>query len=73
MKVKKIFKLLSPWEVVTIWGDDEHKYLYRGPVDNIPFKLWDRKLIKGEDDCYLEVRYGCCDCEDHVAVFVEGE
>ena len=73
MKVKKLTKLLPPWEIITIWGDDEHKYIWRGAVEHIPHNLMNRKLIKGEDECYLDIRYGCCDCGDHVAVFVEGE
>jgi len=73
MKVKKLVKLLSPWETITIWGDDEEEYLYRGAVQDIPHRFMKRKLVEGEDRCYLDIRYGCCDCEDHVAVFVEGK
>ena len=72
MKIKKIAKILSPWETITIWGDDEHKYLWRGAVEDIPKRFMDRKLIEGEDGAYLDIRYGCCDCPDHVAVFIEG-
>jgi len=73
MKIKKLIKLLPPWEIITIWGDDEHEYLYRGTVEDIPQRFMKRKLIEGEDMCYLDIRYGCCDCEDHVAVFVKEE
>lgn len=73
MKVKKIAKLLPPWETITIWGNDEHKYVWRGVVEDIPHKLMNEKLIKGEDSCYLDIRYGCCDCKDHVAVFIDKE
>lgn len=73
MKIKKITKLLSAGEKVTIWGNDEHKYVYRGSVENIPQKLMNEKLIEGPNGCYLDIRYGCCDCEDHVAVFIDKE
>jgi len=31
------------------------------------------KLMKGPDGCYIDIRYGCYDCEDHVAIFIDKE
>ena len=73
MKVKKIVKLLPAWETITIWGDDEDEYIWRGAVQDIPQRLMDRKLIEGEVGGYLDIRYNCSDCPDHVAIFVKGE
>lgn len=70
MKLKKILKLLSPYETVCIWGKDENAYLYRGEAKKVPQYLCKLEAIKNEGT-YIDIRYGCCDCDDHVALFVE--
>lgn len=72
MKLKKIKKMFPVWEVVTVWGKDDRKYLYRGCIKTLPKPLYNLKLVNSEDtNTYFDIRYGCCDCEDHVAVFVK--
>lgn len=71
MKVKKLHKLLPEWENIRIWGNDERTPLWKGCVQDIPSRYENKKLIKGEEGGLIDVRYGCCDCEDHIAVFVE--
>lgn len=71
MKVKKLHKILPEWEVIRIWGNDERTPLWEGYVQNIPLWFEDKKLTEGEDGGYIDVRYGCNDCDDHVAVFIK--
>lgn len=71
MKLKKITKILPGWETVRIWGWDEKRPLYTGPVEEIPYVLLNLKMTEGEDGSYMDVRYDCVDCENHVAVFVD--
>ena len=73
MKVKKLHKILPEWETVRIWGYDERIPLWEGYVQNIPLWYENKKLIEGPDGGYIDVRYGCSDCEDHIAVFIEEE
>ena len=72
MRIKKLQKLFSPYESVTIWGDDEDTPLFKGVVEDIPSRFDNYKMIEGPDGCKIDIRYGCADCEDHIAVFVEG-
>lgn len=71
MKLKKIKKILPPWETIRVWGDDDYIYLFHGLVEELPKELYERKLVKGPEDGYFEVRYNNSDVEDHVAIFVE--
>lgn len=71
MKLKKLAKILSSWERIRIWGDDEDTPIFDGYVKDIPIRLKDKKLIEGEDGVILDIRYGCDDIEDHVAVFIK--
>lgn len=72
MKLKKIKKILPPWETIRVWGDDEYIYLFHGLVKDLPKELYERKLAKCDPDSgYFDIRYDCVDCEPHVAVFVE--
>ena len=73
MKVKKLAKLLPAWEKITIWGNHEYKYIYKGSIEDIPSRLMNEKLMKGPDGCYIDIRYGCSDCENHVAIFIDKE
>lgn len=73
MRVKKLHKILPEWETIRIWGNDERVYLWEGYVKDIPLWYEDKKLIEGEDGGLIDVRYGCSDCNDHVAVFIEEE
>ena len=65
MKLKKILKILPCWENIRVWGNDDNKPLYMGLVEDLPKRLENLKLIKGEE--------GCRDCEDHVEIFVKEE
>lgn len=71
MKLKKLVKILPDWEIIRVWGSDEYKPVWEGLVQDIPHRLEDRKLIEGEDGGLIDVRYGCSDCENHIAVFIE--
>ena len=72
MKLKKILKFLAPWENVRVWGEAEECPLYKGPVEHIPNCILNMKMEKSEDSgTYMDVRYGCCDCEDHISLFVK--
>jgi hypothetical protein len=71
MKLKKIMKILPEWETIRVWGKDEEEYLYHGLVRDLPKRLDNLKMILGPEDSYLDVRYGCSDVEDHIAVFVQ--
>ena len=71
MKLKKLTKILPAWETIRVWGNDEEEPVWEGTVDNIPTRLENKKLIKGEDGGLIDVRYGCSDCENHIAVFIE--
>ena len=72
MKLKKIIKILPCWEHIRVWGNDEETPLYKGCVEDLPKRIENLKLIKDKDsNSYIEVRYGCSDCENHVAVFVQ--
>ena len=71
MKLKKIIKILPAWERIRVWGSDENTPVFDGCVEDIPCRLEDRKLIEGPDGAYLDIRYGCADIENHVAVFIE--
>lgn len=71
MKVKKLHKILPKWETIRIWGNDEAVPLWKGCVQDIPSWCENKKLIKGGEDSFIDVRYGCSDCENHIAVFVE--
>ena len=71
MKLKKIAKIFSGIEHIRVWGEDENEPLFDGYVEDLPSRLIDLKLIPGPEGGYCEVRYGCSDCNDHVAVFVE--
>lgn len=72
MKLKKVLKILPSWETIRVWGKDEEKPLYHGTVSGLPRSLESLKLeLDGETESYIEVRYGCSDIEDHVAVFVK--
>ena len=73
MKLKKIMKILPEWETIIVWGNDDKKCLYHGVVGYLPKKLDKLKMIPGPEGSYFEIRYGCSDVEDHVAVFVEEE
>lgn len=73
MKLKKVFKILPAWENIRVWGNDDNKPLYMGLVEDLPKRLENLKLIKGEEGSYFDIRYGCRDCEDHVAIFVREE
>ena len=71
MKLKKIKKILPPWEIIRVWGNDEIHPLYYGEVEGLPKELYNLEMAKDEDTLsYLEVRYGSNDIEDHVCVFV---
>ena len=72
MKLKKLTKILPAWETIRVWGDDDEKIpVWEGLVEDIPARLENKKLIEGEDGGLIDVRYGCSDCEDHIAVFIE--
>lgn len=71
MKLKKIKKILPPWETIRVWGDDDYIYLFHGLVKDLPKELYEHKLVKGPEGGYLEVRYINADIENHVAVFVK--
>lgn len=71
MKLKKIKKILPEWENIRVWGEDEDRPLYKGEVEYLPKHLYDLKMIEGPDGGYFDYRYGCVDCENHVAVFVK--
>jgi hypothetical protein len=71
MKLKKLVKILPAWETIRVWGDDVEIPVWEGLVEDIPTRLENKKLIKGEDGGLIDVRYGCSDCADHVAVFIE--
>lgn len=71
MKLKKLTKILPGWETIRVWGDSEEEPVWEGLVEDIPARLENKKLIEGEDGGYIDVRYGCGDCEDHIAVFIE--
>jgi hypothetical protein len=71
MKLKKVKKILPPWETIRVWGDDDYIYLFHGLVEDLPKDLYERELVKGPEDGYLEVRYNCGDIENHIAVFVK--
>lgn len=73
MKIKKLHKLLSPWEYIRVWGNDENTPLWQGYLRDIPSWYENKKLIEGPDDILLDIRYGCSDIEDHVAIFIEEE
>ena len=73
MKLKKITQILPPYETITIWGNNEDIPIWKGNVEDIPYIFMNMKLTEGPDGGYIDVRYGCSDCEDHVAVFVEDE
>ena len=73
MRIKKLHKILSEWETIRIWGNDENVFLWEGYVKDIPTWYEDQKLIKGPNDCVIDIRYGCSDCIDHIAVFIEEE
>lgn len=70
MKLKKLTKALSGYEIIRIWGNDEYKPVWEGLVRDVPNRLTDKKLIKGPDGVVIDIRYGCADCEDHIAVFI---
>ena len=70
MKLKKILKVLPPWEMVKVWGEDETTPLFYGEVEKVPKYL--RKMEADKvDGSYTDYRYGCIDCEAHVVVFVK--
>ena len=71
MKLKKLTKILPAWETIRVWGDDEKIPVWEGLVEDIPIRLENKKLIEGEDGGLIDVRYGCSDCENHIAVFIE--
>lgn len=71
MKLKKIKKILPPWETIRVWGDDDYIYLFHGLVEDLPKDLYERELVKGSEEGYLEVRYNNDDIENHIAVFVK--
>lgn len=71
MKLKKLSKILPGWETIRVWGDDEEEPVWEGLVQDIPGRLRNKKLTEGEDGGFIDVRYGCSDCEDHIAVFIE--
>ena len=72
MKLKKIIKILPCWESIRVWGNDEDTPLYKGCVEDLPKRIENLKLIKSKDsDSYFDVRYNCCDCENHIAIFVQ--
>ena len=71
MKLKKIKKILPPWETIRVWGDDEYIYLFHGLVEELPKELYEYKLTKGPEGGYFEIRYNNSDVEDHIAIFVE--
>lgn len=71
MKLKKLSKILPAWETIRVWGNDEYEPIWEGLVQDIPSRLRDKKLTEGEDGAFIDVRYGCCDCEDHIAVFIK--
>lgn len=71
MKLKKIKKILPPWEIVRVWGKDENTPLYNGNVETLPERLYELKMEEGPEDGYFDIRYDCIDCEPHVAVFVK--
>ena len=71
MKIKKLQKLFSPYEEVAIWGNDEDIPVFRGLIENIPIRLDGYKLIEGPNGYKIDIRYGCSDCTDHIAVFIE--
>lgn len=71
MKLKKIFKILPPYETIRVWGNDEDTPLFYGAVEDLPARLEELKLIPGSEGAYFEVRKGCSDIEDHVAIFVK--
>ncbi len=74
MKLKKIMKILPEWETIRVWGNDNDEYLYHGLVRDLPKRLNNLKMVPGPGgEGYLDIRYGCSDIEDHVAVFVEEE
>lgn len=71
MKLKKVMKILPGYERIRVWADNENTPIYDGCVADLPKKFCNLKLTQGSDDSYFEVRYGCDDIGDHVAVFVE--
>ena len=71
MKLKKLAKILPGWETIRVWSDSEEEPVWEGLVEDIPARLENKKLTEGEDGSYIDVRYGCGDCEDHIAVFIE--
>lgn len=71
MKLKKIYKILPAYETIRVWGKDENVPLFYGLVEDLPARLGKLKLIPGSEGGYFEVRYGCSDIEDHVAIFVK--
>ena len=71
MKVKKLRKIFSKWETVRIWGNDERTPMWEGYIRDIPLWYKDKKLIKGPDGVVIDIRFGCSDCNDHIAVFIE--
>lgn len=71
MKLKKLLKIFPYYEQIRVWGEDEEVPLYKGSVDDIPERLMNKKLTPGDCGSYVELRTGCVDCEDHIAVFVE--
>jgi len=73
MKLKKVQKLLPPWEHIRVWGRDEEIPIYDGAVSDIPWIYSGLKLEKGPGGAYFDIRYHNSDIEDHVAVFVEYE
>ena len=73
MKLKKVLKILPSWENIRVWGSDNEEPLYKGLVEDLPKRLENLKLIKGEEGSYFEIRHYCSDCEDHVAIFVKEE
>lgn len=71
MKVKKLAKVLPPYEVVRIWGKDEETPLYYGEVIKIPSHVA-AMVIKTDDPLAygVEIRYNNSDIEDHIAIQV---
>ena len=71
MKLKKVKKILPPWETIRVWGKDENVPLYHGRVETLPKRLYELELLREPGGGYFDIRYDCVDCEPHVAVFVE--
>ena len=76
MKLKKILKILSPYETVRVWDMNGSNMdpLYYGEVRDLPKRFFKYQLVKndemGEDSGYFDIRYDNSDIEDHVAISV---